>query len=101
MVHIHPIVISYSGCATTAFRESLMTLGVSHAAAAKALTRVAKIALDYNSEILITEEDTDYHGNGGELRLELTACLTAGYLIDLAAFGAPSATPPESVISNF
>ncbi len=54
VVHIHPIVISYSN--TTAFRESLMTLGVSHAAAAKTLTRVAKIALDYNSKILITRK---------------------------------------------
>jgi hypothetical protein len=56
VVHIHPIVISYSGCTTTALRESLMTLGVSHAAATKPLTRVAKIALDYNSKILITRK---------------------------------------------
>jgi hypothetical protein len=33
-----------------------MTLGVTHAAAAKTLTRVAKIALDYNSKILITRK---------------------------------------------
>ncbi len=33
-----------------------MTLGVSHAAATKTLTRVAKIALDYNSKILITRK---------------------------------------------
>ena len=56
VVHIHPIVISYSGCTTTTLRESLMTLGVTHAAAAKTLTRVAKIALDYNSKIMITRK---------------------------------------------